>query len=35
MQALVDEQERCLDNLDKAVPIKVLQKTREGSKGRP
>lgn len=35
MQALVDEQERRLDNLDKAVPIKVLQKTREGSKGRP
>lgn len=35
MQALVDEQERRLDNLDKAVPIKVVQKTREGSKGRP
>jgi hypothetical protein len=35
MQALLDEQERRLDKLDKAVPIKVLQKTREGSKGRP
>ena len=35
MQALLDEQERCLDKLDKAVPIKVHQKTREGSKGRP
>ena len=35
MQALVDEQERRLDNLDKAVPIKVVQKTHEGSKGRP
>ena len=35
MQSLLDEQNRRIEHLDKAVPIKVIQKTREGRAGRP